>query len=223
MYRCEAVSIEGFVRQLAVSYLGNGYWFYVTGEIPPKKDPRAVDQKLITRYGIDISKWARARNKKSGIANLQYLRFQHFFVLLSTHGQHAFFEEEGESIRDARKSPIRFHGYSISFRGGHSHVRIEQETYKELKAYFADLAARRSRETLERELARIDFEPYAPIRRQLLTILREVHRVRKVAGYEPVVKPCFQFRRRICRPFELAGMNKVGELNRPNTPDLVKV
>lgn len=202
MYRCEATSVPGFVHQLAVSYLGNGYWFYVTGRIPGDKEPRAVDEKLIHRYGIDVSKWARARRKRAGLANLQYLRHERFFVLLATCGRHHFFEEEARSIRDARKTPIRFHGYSISHRGGHSHVRIEQGEYKRLKAYFEDLAVRRSADRLAEELGRLRFEPYAPVRRQLLNILRSVNELRKRAGYDPLPKDCFQFRRRVNRPFE---------------------
>src|SRR5437870_4167820 len=88
MYRCEATSVEGFVQQLAVSYLGNGYWFYVVGEVPPGKDPRRVDEKLVARYQVDLSKWARARRKRAGLANLQYLRHGRLFVLLATHGMH---------------------------------------------------------------------------------------------------------------------------------------
>jgi hypothetical protein len=202
MYRFEATSPEGFVQQLAVSYLGNGYWFYVTGEIPEGKDPRRVDEKLVARYQIDLSKWARARRKQAGFANLQYIRFERFFVLLATHGIHTFFEEEAGSIRDARKTPIRFQGYSISYRGGHPHVRIEQQEYKRLKAYFLDVATHRSVERLERELGSLPFEPYAPVRRQLLAVLRAVNRERKKAGFEVVPKSCFRFMRRICRPFE---------------------
>jgi len=201
MYRCEARTIEGFIQQLAVSYLGNGYWFYVVGQIPERKDPRKIDEKLINRYALDLSKWARARQKKAGVANLQYIRFERFFVLLATHGVHRFFHEEASSIRDARRAPIRFFGYSVSHRGGHPHVRIEQGRYKELKAYFGDLALRRPAQTLAQELGRVHFEPYAPIRRQLLSILREVNRVRKTAGYELVQGQCFRFRRRIYRPF----------------------
>ncbi len=202
MYRCEATSVEGFVQQLAVAYLGNGYWFYVVGEVPEDKDPRRVDEKLVARYQIDLSKWARARRKRAGLANLQYLRHGRLFVLLATHGAHAFFEEEASSIRDARKTPIRFRGYSISYRGGHPHVRIEQEEYKRLKAYFLELALHRSAERLGDELARLPFEPYAPVRRQLLAVLRAVNRERKRAGFEPVPESCLRFVRRVCRPFE---------------------
>ena len=201
MYRCEATSVEGFVQQLAVSYLGNGYWFYVVGEIPEGKDPRRVDEKLVTRYQIDLSKWARARRKRAGLANLQYLRYGRLFVLLATHGAHAFFEEEASSIRDARKTPIRFRGYSISYRNGHPHVRIEQEEYKRLKAYFLELALHRSAERLGSELARLPFEPYAPVRVQLLAVLRSINRERRRAGFEPVPNTCFRFVRRVCQPF----------------------
>jgi hypothetical protein len=206
MYRCVAMTVEGFVQQLAVSYLGNGYWFYVVGQVPEGKDPQKVDEKLVTRYQIDLSKWARARRKRAGMANLQYLRFGRFFVLVATHGTHAFFEEEALSIRDARKTPIRFRGYAISYSNGHPHVRIEQEEYKRLKAYFLDLAPHRSAERLGSELARLPFEPYAPIRRQLLAVLRAVNRERKRAGFEPVPKSCFRFVRRVCRPFEASPL-----------------
>ena len=202
MYRCEATSAEGFVQQLAVSYLGNGYWFYVVGEVPEGKDPRRVDEKLIARYGIDLSKWARARRKRAGLANLQYLRFGRLFVLLATHGEHPFFEEEASSVRDARRTPIRFRGYSISYRNGHPHVRIEQDEYNRLKAYFLDVALHRSAERLGGELGRLPFESYAPVRVQLLAVLRAVNRERARAGFEPVPKSCFRFNRRVCRPFE---------------------
>src|SRR5689334_18499210 len=94
MYRCEATSIAGFVQQLAVSYIGNGYWFYVSGYVPEKKDPKMVDAKLIERYGIDVSKWVRTRRKKGGLANIHYIRHDRFWVLIATKGQHEFFASE---------------------------------------------------------------------------------------------------------------------------------
>ena len=51
MVWCEAVSVEGFVQQLAVGYVQHGHWFYVTGDVPERKGPRAVDAKLIELYG----------------------------------------------------------------------------------------------------------------------------------------------------------------------------
>jgi hypothetical protein len=201
-YRCEATSVAGFVQQLAVAYVGHGYWFYVTGEIPERKDPRAVDEKLIEKYGLGIGKATRARRKAAGQANIQYLRYRRAFVLLATPGKHPFFEEERKFIRDVREVPIKFGGYAISYRAGHPHVRIEQSRYLELKAYLADISVHRTRERLDEEFRRIPFEPYAPIRSQFCGLLREANRRRQLAGYEPMDSSCLRMRRHVVRPFE---------------------
>ena len=202
-------------------YLAHGYWFYVAGTVPDRKDPRGVDRKLVERYGIDVSKWSRARRKRAGEANLQYLRYGRFFVLLATHGRHPFFAAEGEAVRDARRVPIRFHGYALSHRGGHPHVRIEQGEYARLKAHFLDLAVRRPVDHLTAELGRLPFEPYAPIWRQLLAVLRGVNRARKTAGLEPVPTTCFRFQRRVCRPFAAAPGGAATERGRDNSSERV--
>ena len=93
-YRCEVKSVTGFVQQIACCWLRHGYWWYVTGEIPDHKCVNSVDEKLIERYDIDVSEWRRARNKQLGRANIQYLRHDRFFVLLSTKGEHPFYQLE---------------------------------------------------------------------------------------------------------------------------------
>jgi hypothetical protein len=206
-YRCEAPTIDGFVQQLAVSYIANGYWFYVTGVIPEGKDQRRVDEKLISKYGIDISKFSRARRKASGKANMQYLRHQRFFVLAATHGEHGFFrpiEEggEGDRIRDCRETPIKFASYAVSYRGGHAHVRIEIETFRELKAYFSQHACHWSAQRIEAQMRALPFEPYAPIRSQLFALLRLINRKRKTAQLDLVTTSCLRLQRRSCRPFD---------------------
>ena len=102
MYRCEATTVGGFVQQLAVAYVQHGYWFYVTGQVPERKCPLAVDAKLLDRYDIAISKWARARRKRTGGANVQYIRYGRSFVLIATRGEHRFFEDE-PTFRDIRR------------------------------------------------------------------------------------------------------------------------
>lgn len=201
-YRCEAASIAGFIQQLAVSYVRHGYWFYVAGRVPAHKDPWAVDAKLIDRYDIDISKWSRARRKRAGQANLQYLRHERFFVLLATHGQHRFFENESNVIRDIRRVPLKYGGYAVSFRNGHASVRIDRETYRELKAYYVERAAHRPPNVLAGELTRLPFEPYAPVRRQLLNLLRHVNDVRQRAGLETLPTTCLRFKRKVYQPFQ---------------------
>jgi hypothetical protein len=206
-YRCEAATIEGFVQQLAVSYVAHGYWFFVTGIIPEGKDPRRVDEKLIEKYEVDLSKFARARRKAAGKANIQYLRHRRFFVLLATHGEHKFFLPidaggEGGSIRDCRKAPIIFASYAISSRAGHAHVGIERETLRDLKAFCLEHACHWSPERIAQTLRTLPFEPYAPVRSQLWTLLRLINRVRKTAQLEPVPASSLRVRRKIFRPFE---------------------
>ena len=200
-YRFQASTIEGFVQQVAVQYVARGYWFYVSGIVPEAKCPRAVADKLIAKYGINVSKFVRARRKVGGKANLQLILFGRIFLLLATHGEHPFFEEEQTRIRDCRETPIKFASYSIGFRGGHVQVRIERETEKELRAYFKERALW-SEESLARLFSKLPFEPYAPVRRQFLVMLNQVNKLRRTAGMEKLDYSCLRLRRKPCRPFE---------------------
>ena len=218
-YRCAATSATGFVQQLVSCYLPHGYWFYVSGFVPAGKDPVKVDEKLLWKYGIGLSRTSRARRKAVGIANVHYLRYQRRFLLLATHGFHPFYDDEEQNIRDARRIPIKFEGYSISVaqggflrkpKGGgpavrdpkwRVRVRIGAEVYKGLKAYFEDIALHRSVNQLARELSDLPFEPYAPVRQQLLNLIRYINRRREIASLEPVGFSALRYRRRIVRPF----------------------
>ncbi len=206
-YRCVATSVEGFVQQLAVAYITHGYWFYVAGQIPEGKDPAAVDAKLIDRYGIAISKWARCRRKKRGLANMQYLRHERFFVLLATKGRHQFFEREGASFRDVRRKPIHFAGYSIGCRRGrdgcwHASVQIERNAYIELRDYFNTRAQHAPAKLILDELNALPFQRYACVRRQLLTVCRHVNRVRVVGRLQALDYALLRLQRPTVRPYE---------------------
>lgn len=232
-YRCEATSITGFIQILTSNYLPHGYWFYVTGKVPAGKDPRQVDQKILTKYGIALSRQQRARRKLAGHANLHYVRYQDFFVVLATHGRHAFFAEEGRSLRDIRQIPIQFASYSLWVKRGnflkresaavpliadHRHrvrVLIGRETYSELRGQFLDLATHRTADKLRWAFWNLPFEPYAPVRKQLLRLLRQVNAKRLAMGYERLPADALRLRRRIVKPFDSE------ELDLPNEPALV--
>jgi hypothetical protein len=191
-YQCVAVSVAGFVQQLAVNYAARGYWFYVAGTIPQGKDPAKTDRKIMEQYGIDISKWARARRKRAGLANVHYLRHDRFYVIIATRGEHPFFTAEQNQIRDIRKRPLRFKNYAIGVgrsrrdRSLHVSVRIQRETFRELLAHFKRCAVQRTVEELCREFRSLPFEPFAPVRDQCGILLRAVNRLRKTAGLELV-------------------------------------
>ena len=197
-YRYIATTPEGLVQQVAVSYLRHGYWWYVTGRIPAMKAADSIDQKLLAKPRC--LRWARCRS----VIAISYL---------ASDGHHAFKQHEREQIRDCRRHPIRFEGYSLSYRRGgvtppgggepkwHACVRIEPTTYKQLKAYFLTRACHRTAEHLAEDFRRIPYARYAPIRRQLLNIHRAVNRARDRMGYDPVPVSALCLRRRIALPF----------------------
>ena len=176
------------------------------GELPEKKRPEEVDARIIERYGVDVSRWVRARRKKAGLANVQYIRFRRFFVLLATQGQHEFYKANAGQVRNVKEKPIAFAGYSIGYHRGfdgtwHVSVRIHPERYRDVKARFMDLATKRTVGELTSEFSKLPFEPYAPVIRQLFNLLRAVNRARAVAGLEVVPVTALRLKRRIVFPF----------------------
>ncbi len=205
-YRYEARSVEAFVQQLAVQYLPAGYRYYVSGWVPEGKDVRMVDEKLLAKYGIAVSKQARARRKLRGLANLHYLRHERFFVLIATRGAHEFRIFEADSIEDTARKPIVYRNYNVGFRGGHGSVRIAHEEYARLRAYFEEVATKRSAEELAHELARVPYARYAPVRRQLLNLRAAVNALRRHRGLELVPVEALELGRRNIKVFvESAG------------------
>ncbi len=207
-YRYEATGVAGFVQQLAVSYLTNGYHLYVNGRIPTHKDPYAVDRKLIARYDIAVSKWTRYRHKQADIARVQYLRYGRYFLLLATPGRHRFFEDEAAAIRNvARGQPIQFASYSIGIYNGRVSVRLPLCRFQELRGELLRIALRLDASSLENRFASLPFEPYAPVRRQLYSILRKVNAKRKTAGLELVDWRCIRSRRRVVKALQPSAIS----------------
>ena len=212
-YRAVATSVDGFVQQIACCYLRHGYWFYVTGVIPVGKIPDSIDVKLIKKYGIDVSESTRSRRKLAGRANLQYLRHERFFVIMATYGNHPFFAQEGDSIRDIRRIPLCYAGYSISYRRGgltrkgtadpnwHAHVRLDRRQYLDLRATLSDWAWRTSAAKLSSMFSTLPVAAYAPVRRQMLLLLKTVNRIRSAHHKSPISPEVLPLRRQIVKPF----------------------
>lgn len=219
-YRWEATSITGFVQILACNYLPHGYWFYVSGRVPEGKPPHVADRKLMEKYGVALSRGQRARRKQAGTSNLHYLRFDRDWLLLATHGHHRFFLDEGDRVCDVRKHPIHFAGYSLTIRRGEYlrkeagadaapvdgryrvRVQIAREQLRVIKPHLLDLCIRRGPEWLAYELWNLPFEPYAPVRKQLLGMLRLINARREAAGRTRISTDVLRYQRRIVKPFD---------------------
>lgn len=202
--RCEAASVDGLVQQLACNLINHGYWFYYRGMVPAGKDPRAVDAKLVELYELHLDKFARARRKKAGEANAALLRYGREFILICTDGKHQLHTDH--KLKDIRRQPIHFHGYSIGCGKGsdgryHASVRIGDEAMAELVAYFEGIALRKTERELAEELARIRFQPYARVRRQMLRLLRIVNEKRRTQGLSILSISTLELRRQVVRVF----------------------
>ena len=212
--RSVASSLDGFIHYLVTGLICRGYRHYVTGVIPDGKDATKVDAKLLSRYGADVSTATRWRRKKNGYANIKYLRYDRFFVLIATTGVSDFFKTESD-IKDIHVHPIRVGGYSISFRkdsmakrGGlpdrrRVHVRIEDNHFMELLAEFEHYATRMSAQRLMAKFYNLPYRGYAPVRTQLCQLLRAVNKRRKKARKSKLPKECLFLHRKPVKVFEL--------------------
>lgn len=173
-YQWVATTPEGFVRHLVSYYLRFGYRFYVTGSIKPTRSVDEFDEIMEGKFRYRMSRSWRNRRKNArgadgnvlGLANVHYLRYGRFWILVCTKGKHWFYEEHvkrdrhGQVIatyfRDAERDPIFFAGYSIRIAEGgylprwkwlnprtpeadtkwHVRVRIAEETFRDIKADF---------------------------------------------------------------------------------------
>jgi hypothetical protein len=215
-------SIDGMVAML-VNLVSKGYRYYFVGQVKEGKALEDFDGRLVAHYEADLPKWGRERRKRVGVANFRYLRFERWFIVLATEGSAArFWQEDRERIRDVRHTPIRFHGYSLSYRQGgykdralwkdplvrerdmkwHARVQLDAETYAGIKAYFLNIAIHRQADILAREFLSLPFQPYRPVREQLFSILRAVNGARQLAGYQRIPASVIRYKRRIVRIFE---------------------
>ena len=218
-YKYEVTSLTGFLQRVATHLLPKGYFFFVQGTLSDGKDPRALDAKLLTKYDVAKSEGARRWRKSQGLGNVQYVRYQKHWILLATHGDHPIREGEGVNLKDARRVPIRIGDYALYVKRGNYlkrnpddeaatpdgkwrvRVMIAREPYRELCAYFLSIACHLRVNTLAEELFLLPYEPYAPIRKQLLKLLRLINAKRQASGFTKVPPSCLRYKRTIVKAF----------------------
>lgn len=222
-YKYVATTRTGFVQQVVASYVARGYRFHVSGTVPNGKNPEEIDEKLLSLYSIRKSDAQRYRAKLRGEANVQYIRFERDWLMLATPGRHVWKEREAGNIKDcSRGEPIEFQGYSIYLKNGlykpvrcrrdravheldhkkRVRVVIGRDAFRELKAEFLSLARKRNANWLAAKFWHIPYEPYAPIRQQLLKLLFYVNQTRKRHGLPTINTKVIRFKRTIVKPFE---------------------
>jgi hypothetical protein len=210
-YRYQARNVAGFISQIVRYIRHGGHYFYVRCVIPEGKDPQAIAEKLIARYDVRRKRWQRKRSNLKHTASIHYLAFGQVFVIMLSKGRHArFYDDHGGNVADIRRHALKVLGYSIRFAFSEVEkrwkvsVRLDAETYRKLKAHMLTIAvwdSYRDKNRLEREFSRLPYEPYGPVYEQLLSILRQVNRVRRRRGFAPVDPSCIRKYRRLSKVF----------------------
>lgn len=190
--------------QQIVNLVQNDYLFYVTGRIPDHKDAAAVDRKLLAQYPRPTSRTTAWRWKKQGMARVAYLRHGRFFVLISTHGQGRFLEQE--RFADIRRAPLRYGGYSVSCYDDKVKVSIDKATFRRLGAYCLPIATRRSVEWWHQKIRALPFQAWRGVQDQVYRLIGAINTERKRARLQPLEwRVCLRTKRRSLKVYVAEG------------------
>ncbi|MBE9082847.1 hypothetical protein IQ278_12055 [Tolypothrix sp. LEGE 11397] len=175
----EARSFGELVRKVAIDYVRYGYYRYLVIEIPKAKDPKLIDEKILSTYRITYHRTTRARLKAQGEAIVVMVRYGHRFVLLATEGTHT--ELEKRQCLDCRVTPIHLSGYTVGVKHGKPHVQMSLKRYRGIKKLLIQTALHNENK-LRDFFGRISPFKFPGILRQQRKLLNEVNQRRKRAG-----------------------------------------
>ena len=198
-YRYISGSPEGFIQR-AVILSQKGYRYFVTGVVPARKTPEEVDEKILSKYELRLTAKERFARKHAGKPNGHYFRYGRTWVVMATSPALFHERDEKEVVLWLEEAPLRAFGYAVSLKRDASRgrlradVRLDRETYRELRGYFLELALHRSKEKLAAEMwqASSRYQPFAPVHRQFRSLITAINERRKVAGFERVPYSCIR-------------------------------
>ena len=126
--------------QMVVNLCGKGYRYYHLTELPINKQNQwgEIDEKIISKYKTNKSKWQRQRAKAKGIANFYFLRWEHVMVVLHTEGVVPEEIVYDDKFSDIRQLPIflkisELSAFRIQIHQEKIQVTLDKETYRGIK------------------------------------------------------------------------------------------
>ena len=129
--------------------------------------------------------------------DVHYLRFQAFNLLVVSHRRQQL--EFGKCVLDI---PVEANWLRIREDKWRTRVQISRERYLEL----LDIACQASAQAIGREFYNLPYEPYAPVRQQVLNLLRLVNKRRQSAALARLPTSVISYQRRIVRRFDAADL-----------------
>lgn len=207
-YLC--VSWQGMLQQLE-KLLKQGYWYHCVTYLPLKKRDKweRIDQKLISKYDANISKWQRARRRKKGLVNFIYLRWENVAVLLHSKGEipdNVVYDDPFRNIMaKGRKNRLRIQisplvGFEFYQDPKGITVKLDKQTYAGIKDHLETVVATKNVAKIVHEYNKLNgFPAFRGIVRQKIELAKFVmnraghHQIRlspqdlRIITYKPFV------------------------------------
>ncbi|MGU8412089.1 hypothetical protein ACV3M7_13945 [Clostridium perfringens] len=183
-----------FMLQQIVYLVSKGYIYYSVGEIPLNKasKARSIDQKIIDKYNMDLSKHQRARRKQKKLTNFYYLRWKNQFVILHTKGNvdesviidDEFFNIQEHSKGDKFKLTIgKELIVNIVLKNGKPTVVLDKSTYKDIKTELDELVKNKQIGKLYKRFSMLNSIPaWSGIVEQKFLLQEEIYKSAKKYG-----------------------------------------
>ncbi len=173
-------SWQGFIQQ-AITLISHGYHLYCKTVYPENKREKwhAIDSKLIEKYGADVGKDKRYRNKLKGQANHVFLRWENCALLLRSTGNitvsdDIFVNILKEPLIFAVGEIMKIKIVSVGSRGRVT-AYIEKTVYRQIKAELLELCSHRHVEVLKNRFSALNGLPaHSGITQQKSQIVTEI-------------------------------------------------
>lgn len=206
-YEYAVPTLGHFLRRIAIDYFRYGYVHWVLRSIPLGCDLPAIDQKLVKHYGVTQCRSRRHRQKRRGLAVVQYVRWGTTFVLLATEGKHTAFSRL--CSYDVRLVPLHVENYSIGLVGTTVHIRVRRQVWDRVCQRFEALALHK-KTRVEARLNSLPFYRFPAVTQQLVELTQTINYRRRIAGLPKVVLSSGT-------RFQGAGMKRYGSSLRSET------
>ncbi len=190
-YLCK--SWQGFIQQ-TISVIGKGYRWYQPIEPTKQMNEQqwlALDQHLMRKFNVNISKDKRYRQKKKGIANYLYLRYENHAIVLKTVGEALYTaDEDREVFHNINEKPYFFkvsNNVNLKIFTGNDKEKItlyfERECYRAFRTDFTEYVEKRHFKELEKRFYYLNNIPaYSGINEQKKNLRNYIMKIAKKNG-----------------------------------------
>ena len=130
--------------------ISQGYWYFSGFEYPFSKLEKwkNLDQKMLQKYPILLSKDQRYRRKKQGKANFRFFRWENQAVFLRTEGEYIPPKSDENWRKIEGKEKLRIKTGNITFEIFNLQntytIKLSRENFREIKAEIRELLEKKN-------------------------------------------------------------------------------